>query len=135
MTPKQLAQHWQISKTEAENISDFINNSYQLDVVPIAESTETFWQGVMYAHDPHNKYILMESQDKFASRDQAILHWTNQMHHHILPKDQAKLMRSGHGVPTDAYLALTPVEGYERVIEQATTPVLRLNKEVFKQRD
>lgn len=134
MTPKQLALHWRLSESEAEEISDFINTSYQLDIVPVADGAETFWQGIMYAHDLRNKYILMESQDKFASRDQAILHWTNQMHHQVIPSGQAKQMRSGRGIPTDAYLALKPVEGYERVLEQATTPAIKFYQN-FKQRD
>ena len=128
MTPKQLAQHWRVSESEEENISDFINSSYQLDVIPVSGDSQLLWQGVMYAYDPHNKYVLMESQDKFASRDQAILHWTNQMHRRVIPSGQAKQMRSGRGVPTDAYLALKPVEGYERVLEQASTPAIILGK-------
>lgn len=118
MTPKQLAEHWQISESEANNISGFINKFYELDVIPVNEGNQTFWQGVMYAYDPRNKYILMESDDKFISRDQAVLHWTNYVHQYQIPEGQAQQMRFGQGVPTDVFLALKPVDGYGRIMQQ-----------------
>ena len=133
MTPKQLARHWQISDSEAEDISEFINRFYQLDVVALKEGSQILWQGVMYAFDPHNKYVLMESQEKYISRDQAILHWTNQIRHQLVPSGQAKQMRFGHGVPTDVYLALKPVEGYDRVVEQMQPPIAFKTKSVCYQ--
>ena len=132
MTPKELAQHWQVSESEAENISEYINRFYKLDILPVKEDSKVFWKGVMYAFDPNNKYILMESKDQFISRDQAILHWTNQIQKRKIPLNQARQMRYCQGVPTDAYVALKPVEGYERVIQQVTTPIFRLS---IKQHD
>ena len=124
MTPKQLAMHWKVSDSEAENIFEFINKSYQLDVVPLKEDSQILWRGVMYAYDPRNKYILRESKEKYISRDQAIFHWTNQICRQLIPANQARQMRHGCGVPIDAYLALNPVEGYDRVIEQMQAPII-----------
>ena len=120
MTNEELAKHWEVSLGEVNRISDFINKRYALDVIPVVDDSLKLWQGVMYAHDSQNKYILMESQDKFASRDQAILHWTKQIKNMKLTPGQAKLMK----VPEDAFQVIKPVEGYERVLEQATTPVV-----------
>ena len=132
MTPKQLAQHWQISESEAEDISNFINKFYQLDVIPVVEKSKTFWKGVMYAYDPHNKYILRESEKKFVNPDHAIVYWTDKMHNHKISDGQAKQMRSGQGVPTNVYLALKPVKGYERIVQKErslNTLLNRLSKE------
>ncbi|MGN0919937.1 MAG: hypothetical protein ACI4OR_04205 [Alphaproteobacteria bacterium] len=118
MTPKQLAQHWHISEAEAQEISDFINRFYQLDVVPVSGKNQTLWQGVMYAYDPDHKYTLMESDKKFTNRERAILNWTNQMQHYKIPVGQARQMRCGQGVPTDVYLALNPVAGYEQIAQK-----------------
>ena len=120
MTNEKLVKHWKISLGEVKRISDFINKRYELDVIPVTDGSLKLWQGVMYAYDPKNKYILMESQDKFASRDQAILHWMKQVKNTKLSPGQAKLM----GVPEDAFQVIKPIEGYERVLEQATTPIV-----------
>lgn len=113
MTLQELAEHWKITESEAKNISDFINRWYELGIVPLTENGKTCWQGVLYAYDPRNKYILRESTQKFFSREEAIFSWTNQMWHCQISAGQARQMRSGQGVPTDVYLALKPVQGYE----------------------
>lgn len=128
MTPEQLAQHWQVSVQEAENIAHFINQWYELGVVPVFEKGETWWQGVLYAFDPRNRYILMESDKKFVNRDKAVLYWTNYMHRYQILEGQAQQMRSGQGVPTDAYLALKPVEGYERIVRETRSFNAVLNR-------
>jgi len=128
MTPEQLAQHWQVSVQEAENISRFINQWYKLGVVPVFEKGETRWQGVLYAYDPRNKYILMKSDKKFVNQDRAVLYWTNYMHRYQISQGQAQQMRSGQGVPTDVYLALKPIEGYERIVQKTRSLNATLNR-------
>ena len=120
MTNEELAKHWRFPQKEVERISALINDRYKLDILPTTEDSAKLWQGVMYAYDPHNKYILMESKDRFISRDQAILHWSRQIRNMKLTNGQAALM----GVPVDAFRTIKPVDGYERVLKEATTPVI-----------
>ena len=123
MTNEELAKHWNISQEEVNRISKFINTNYKLDVVPVTDDSLEMWQGILYAYDPQNKYILMESKEKYASHDQAVLHWTRQIQNMEITPGQAKLM----DVPVDAFRTIKPVNGYERVLEQTTSPVI-LNK-------
>ena len=128
MTPEQLAEHWQVSVQEAEDISRFINRWYELDVVPVVERGKTMWQGRLYAYDPRNKYTLMESPEKYFSREEAVLKWTDYIHRYRLSSGQAQQMCSHQGVPTDAYLALKPVAGYDRIAREKHLMNASLNR-------
>ena len=114
MTNEELAQRWNVSLNDAKNISNIINYLYSVELVSKHKNSSDIWQVVLRANDGKNNYISMEEGTDFYDKNQAIIigtHWARQIK---IPFGQARLM----GVPEDAFVAINPINGYYRAIEQ-----------------
>ena len=109
MSPEELAKHWNVSLSEVQRISGFINSCYSVGIVPRTEDFCDVWKVILYAYDPRNKYVLMEDEGSYPDKVQAIIHGSRWAQNIKMTSGQAKNM----GVPADAFLSLKPIEGYE----------------------
>ena len=110
MTNEELAQHWNISLREVQNISNIINYLYSVELISEHEVSD-IWKVVLRANDGRRNYILMEEGTSFSDKELAVIYGTHWARKIKMTPGQAKLM----GVPEDAYLALRPINGYDEI--------------------
>ena len=130
MNLKELAKHWNVSQGEAERISEYVNSRYSAGIVSKTEDFCDGWKVLLYAYDHQNKYILMEDEGSFPDKHQAIIHGTRWAQNIKMTPGQAKIM----GVPEDAFLALKPIEGFEKAWEEYKKPAKVISHKPPKKR-
>ena len=113
MTPEELAMHWKTSLENVKKISNIVNYLYYAAVIQGNKETSNTWKAVLYAYDGKKNYVLMEEGRNFSDKDQAIVQGTKWAQNIKISSGQAKLM----GFPEDAHMALRPIVGYEKALQ------------------
>ena len=104
MTNEELARHWNVSLSEVESISKFMNETYYLCVGQ--SKTDKLFYGLMYEIDNKQRCRLAISTKQGFETSQEAEKFMNKCADAMqMPEGRAKLM----GVPVDAYKALRKI--------------------------
>lgn len=105
MTNEELAQHWNVSLSEVQNISDFMNKNYYLCVGK--NKNDGLFYGLMYKIDEkHGPMLSVSSKQGYKTAKEAAVMFNEAFDNIEMSEMRAELM----GVPVDAYKALKKID-------------------------